>query len=1162
VPDAPAVVKAVMRPGATPPAGTEMPLMLDRQWQSEWDATPPLQWSLTADDRTALEEFLPNLHRGLATWHDIHSAAPIVAKAFSPPEALRSLGDNGWVEVEVRADGDERVLSDIPWEVAATTTGILPPAGQSLLQYLAGRLAVVRVVAAGRALDTRLPFRPNAVWCISNPVVGDDIDLVGFNTILREAFDTFPYVEAESLTALLGANPKWSEVSPALKLRKPTIFVLVAHGESGAAGDEPSIYFQDPAATIGGKKIAVQQLAELLAGTGCWLTVLICCDLVRGTAYSAAMELVRQGVPEVVAMQGKINHAAAKKFLDHFLADLLIRHSTPLAAAAGRLAVKDDPHCCLPAMFSSAAERTRVHPLAEIAPAYDEARTALALTAPPHAPYVSRGSLEEQLQRELRRSGLLIVTSALGDGATELVKECARRAALPENRARLRPVLYLNLQPGPFREAPARFVWETVVSALKKTAVLLPIGFPWPEEATAAEFLRMIESARITVVIDHLPESVNEPRQSAFWRDLIAQASGRCQHGLVCLLPHGFDLETLGGKPEKAAAKFTVPPFDLAATTRYVDRHMPGVDAGRLFKETGGKPLFLDAARERWHQNPQPSAVTAMGIRRGRETAAQHLSLLWPAISREAKQALFEMSFVQGVALADALLEHVVSPSVEERLEELIERGIVRRASSPAAALWIPSWTRDAILHRHAQEISNARRRIAERFKKRGQKQRTAAIDALARTGGEAIIECIQQALIATRSWLDAVGIALDSDVPEAPDAVVLALYDSVIPLLKKHTGRVHPGLVRAAIGRARNLGNDARVRELFAMLEDADTPFERARVLLEKVIWLKDTRQHEALPEMERLVEEALDITAGPHEADTPTAEDWIALRRDILLDTLQVQLFLKHESWATVPQPYRDLATELSHPADKAVLLCTFAEREMKRKPEEVDWKRVEKWVMEADRLLEKSSDERAKTYCFYQYAQYLRDRFPERQRDVYKLFKKAEIAGRESHELRRWGLARLRRVEMLLAKPSLEDDVGDLKAHVRALLDEILARMPPSLGDALTARTFGRLCVIRADVATDEDDERNYRDRAATAFNAPMLQSTTDDAAFVRQAIPLLAGTLDDPDKGDFRYAQQFIHRFRTRLEKLITDASLEAPEAVLSKLRQWSINKPDP
>lgn len=1158
------VLTAVISPADVIAADAGAPRLLDRSWRCRWGDGPTEAWSLSDEDRAMLEAFLPKLSRGDATWADMHQAAPILSRGLALPHGLLG-GSVSTVEVEIRSAEDERVLTELPWEIAAATLGSLPPTGEPLFDHLAGRLPLLRVAEGGAALATELPFRPSVLWCISNPPgAGYKIDLAAFSQIFEQTFAQFPYLLSESLAGL-GPKPLWSSVKAEILRRKPNIFVLVAHGDSSASGSDPVVYFQDPTKPVGGRQVPVRELAGVLRDAGSvWIGVLICCDLVRSSAYSAALELIRCGTPEVVAMQGKINLATAKAFLDGFLGDLLVRHSTAMAVAAGRRAAAAHPHACLPALFASAAQRGLPNPLFTIEPDYDAARKNLEARVLSAAPYLERPGtekrpLEPALAAALCETGLLVVLSALGDGGTELIKACVRMLSMPQNRGRTRPILYVNLAESAPHEPVSGFIARVLSSELQANPVLVPLGVEVGDDPLGAtQLLQLIDRLRLTLIIDHVPAPATE-EVAVYWSELVRGAAAYCPAALVCIAPRGLDLEAVAGDAAAGLRTFPVPPLSLQETAAYAKRHLNGADPERLLEQTGGKPLFLDATRQRRLKDPGAD-VMAITRHAERGTVARYLSLLEPALSPEAVQAMFAVACLAGIGTREGVIEQVVGPEGGPALDELLETGIVHesRTADGERIVYMPAWTRDALREGRVAEVHEARLQIAERFRMRDEADQEALISALAPTeGGAAVIECIQRSLGESGDWDLAVMIALYGDLKDATDSSVLFTYEAAFDIMRR-SGKAlapDPELLLNAISRAQNLGRNDRVERLFAEFLNAPAPYDRARALAYWAIWLKDTEQASRLDEIEDSFQQALELADSSHASDdddSPTAEEWTDLRRRILLSALQARLFLNRETYATVPERYRQLLNEMADSPDKAVLLCMFAEREMREPEDRIDWATVADWLVAADAMLHDSGDDRAKTYCAYQYGQYLRERsIGDGGRAAHERYVAADETGRRSGERRRWGLARLRRVELLLDNPALEVGDGDAKARARELLDEVLSGFPFDRGDALAARVRGLLCALRADLASAAD-ERRFRHDAATAFAAPMLRSASDGERFLGQMERLLSGALDE-STGDFRYAQQLLFRFRERLEQLGLKVDLEAPGALLAGIR---------
>src|SRR5262249_26311088 len=105
---------------------------------------------------------------------------------------------------------------------------------------------------------------------------------------------------------------------------KPNLLLVVGHGSSDPAGGNPTLAFVPEGDPGGVNRVPVRDLAETLSQAGsCCLVALIACDLVRSSGHSAACEVVKQGVAEVLAMQGRIEQQCARVVLDTVLNEVL-----------------------------------------------------------------------------------------------------------------------------------------------------------------------------------------------------------------------------------------------------------------------------------------------------------------------------------------------------------------------------------------------------------------------------------------------------------------------------------------------------------------------------------------------------------------------------------------------------------------------------------------------------------------------------------------------------------------------------------------------------------------------------------------------------------------------------------------------------------------------
>ncbi|HEU4324705.1 MAG TPA: CHAT domain-containing protein [Roseiflexaceae bacterium] len=221
------------------------------------------------------------------------------------------------------------------------------------------------------------------------------------------------------------------------------IVYLLAHGRRMDEG-ETWLYFADEngqTAPVRGSEL-VTRIADLPRRP--LLVILAACQS-AGDGHGQALlaigpQLVRAGVPAVLAMQGLISMESMRRFLPAFCAALQHDGQIDRAVAVARGLLRDRPDSWVPALFlrlTNGRLWEEEQPAAVVVAAELAAQAAVIL--PPPAIYVPEaasflGRAEElrAMQQRLDQSGLLMITGMPGVGKTMLAATLARRVAPPD----------------------------------------------------------------------------------------------------------------------------------------------------------------------------------------------------------------------------------------------------------------------------------------------------------------------------------------------------------------------------------------------------------------------------------------------------------------------------------------------------------------------------------------------------------------------------------------------------------------------------------------------------------------------------------------------------------------------------------------------------------
>lgn len=305
-------------------------------------------------------------------------------------------------------------LALIPWEVMYSAI-------QNRFLLLSERTTIVRYLALRLPEPAMLLVKPplRILSVFSNPLNVSGLDV---EAEWRALDTSFAALKAKGLVSLERIVPATLDnLRKRLMLDPIHAFHFVGHGVFDEELDEGNLVFEDAS----GKAVLIESnaIGNLLhSHSSLRFVFLNACDTARSSAQNIftglASNLVRQGVPAVIAMQRPIYDASAARLADAFYQALSLNYPLDAALDNARLALaaNNDPEWSAPVLFS-------------------RSRDNLLIFVPPSCPYPGLPSFTEEQstrffgrQREineilerLRLHPFLALIGPSGSGKSSLV---------------------------------------------------------------------------------------------------------------------------------------------------------------------------------------------------------------------------------------------------------------------------------------------------------------------------------------------------------------------------------------------------------------------------------------------------------------------------------------------------------------------------------------------------------------------------------------------------------------------------------------------------------------------------------------------------------------------------------------------------------------------
>lgn len=1088
-----------------------------------WDGAPAIPAVRLSDgDAERAVTFSAAFPTGKIDFEMIKSAAPLLRSILGAERFAGTI--EGSELLELFAESPIPALTDVPWEAAARNEHLFQTTQAKLFEQLLASLPVCRVISGTPVAIEGDGFRPRLLLLISNPpgIGGGALQVAQIRNACQQVLKEYPAFHIR----IVGPTATWAAVAPIIVQFEPTVLVVAAHGSSNPQGGGPTLAFVREHDQFAVDRVPVDELADCLARAGtCRIVALIACDLVRASEKSGAIQLVKHGVPEVVAMQGSIDQLVARPFLARLLGELLAGQTVPLAAAAARRSVCESAHAIFPTVFRAASLTTGAGPLADLSTLYARALATLDARVAVSSPFLLREALEMSVRGILESEGVALVSGGFGNGTSTLLRRSIS-SSLRERRNR--PILYLDCDRRLADESLGEWMAREFADATRAHSILRPKSAPdfIGKALSAEEMGTWAAESEISLVIDNLPHRPTES-ETTFLKMLMASFGGPDRHAVLVLAVRG-PLATLTDQP----LSIVVPPFSSDEVGEYAEQFLPDADAQALYQRTGGTPLLLDLDRR------MTRGANRTGEPRNEEMLPEYLDRLQDFLSVPAREAAVRLvQFNQ--PLDQRLILEFVTPDLGAALDELIEVGLALSFEQQNVTwILVPQRKRSGFLIAGAP---SAQAKLAELFTQRYEAASLEVVRQVADLGGAGEYLRFLQEVLAQIDRLDvSIDIPFQAQGTKLPARELFVLFETAVKLFGIERQEV-PDVLIAAARAALVVGRLDRAEEWLEELPASLSLQNECEALALRVILAKDRQQTEGIAEVLAYQARILELTA---EVGDPADAEWQRVRRETVFDTLPALLFLIGEPADSMA---RSLAPSLSKftADERAQLLATFAEREMREPPEQRQWNQIAEWVTEAAALLTRKSDSRAKGYVLYQCARYLAKRLEPQIHEAHELFEQSRAAAEHAGEARRQGLALLRLGELEAAHAELRAaQPADWPQQRLQELDALAVDLREASSDSLSMRVLGRLQQWGAAHEPHAEQRRDRLIQAARALGMSALSSRSDKRRFAEVCVKALDAELGIG--GRFLAAQRFLASLRFDIaQKLNISVPMDSP-----------------
>lgn len=1109
-------------------------------------------WNASQSVIDSMDELLASLRSGQLT----PSQAGVLSehlRMMLPDKELSLVGDSIGV-LATSTSGDARFLTNVPWELLPRASVPSSPTPGEIVDSTVGGLAMARLVD-GEAFSPDPVGRPRILFAVANPEDGDlpCVEVARF----QHAFE-------QALTCVAAYDIRRQRCDPteltATRLRleindvAPHVLILVAHGSSGNEIGDPSVVHlcEGP--------LQVATLAGWLRDTSqTCLAVLLCCDLVASpngnVASTGAARIVREGVPQVVAMQGAIDQGIASRYLQSLLASMLMRPDLPAAARDARQSIKAHAQAVLPTVFQNVAVCSEPSRLAARVDALAEAKITARAELSWHPPTIPR-EVESLLFKRMSSTGLLIVTGPQHCGKSVTV--CRAALDMLDARSPFRPVI--RVKAADHSKLALVALAKEFEAVFDQHESLLPrVRQRSSAGNTAADLATAVDDLAVTVILE-----LNERIQRGAWFVPLLKRLAQNRQSLVvvtCRMPPDVpNVEPI------VMSYFSVP-----EVRTYLEKHVPELaeQAEDVQQLTGGHPLLLDALAVRKIRRRTVALADVEQIAHARATHALAAEIVeaveeWSVDGAHADGVRDPLAALEiltrlevPVSVVGLISDHLPIATHEEStyafLSYLESLGAVRRLGDlPTELLVFTPLLRSAVATALQPRAADASRLLVEHLDaKIPDADHLPWIQGVFATdGGGAILAELQSAL-------------LDETINDRPQwekayAVVVTVDDGrSSPLLPQMYGRLTVSQAPKRM-RRRSLIRQGRLSHAIRDLRTAQKcvttlrrlaldSADRAEMLLLSANVRKSRDQHRgAQTALDELQEARALITEGAQEVEGVDALDLLC---EVIQAEVNVRMFLLGNT-ADEIAPLVDLLRQIA-PRDEisGEALSTLSEHRRRGAETDAQWTEVCECAVEGYSRTRDSTNDTRRAYCTYQYAKYLHRATVPSLHEAVRLYGECAEEARRAGDWSRYALAEYNRTMIQTGHPQeIEPRQGANR------LDKVLRDHsgPLSSSDSLTLRAFERVCTLRADLAWRHglDGGLTYAMDACRATLGLPTKSETDVHRFRETVVKVLNAF---EELGALVDAQRFVRVIKGFLkERLGVKASITDPWRLASDL----------
>lgn len=995
-------------------------------------------------------------------------------------EKLKGLLPIDWAETGLNRDSmieltseppNHPILSNIPWELVQTKGN----ANEANTSDVLGYAGLSRLYQFDNSSSLQI-CKPRVQLCITSPPPEKDlsIDPYELEVSLSGLMGAYSFLDFE-ITSNQQSPPSKAAILEAVKLRRPHVFILVAHGVHRNGNSHLLIRDEEP--------VPLNLFAdELMVNNHINQCLLICCDLAvepsGSVSSSAATAFLSKGVREVVAMNGDIAIGSAEKFVGGYLESLLRSGNSLFATRDGRSAIAELPDAAKPALFINQGPN-QYETIKFLIDGYRNKYCELINKTIGGGLFFKRKKYEEQIGQLLRKKGLALINGVPGCGTTSTFKSAYQE--LVNGDELLPPVFYVDLEGMVTITETIKAIYES----LNAFPELLPVN-RFTEKITAREIMDDIDRGKFVLVLDHFPTEL-APVVDELWNEFFNDCSTHLKDGLVVVISPSEEYEI----QTKTNQLVELEPFNIQELQGYVlGRQTVSADFNweGLHVATGGIPLLINFEMHMYNTLERDYQLP--------DQYAEHILRIKDYLKDEEFIAWLEMASFDG-GLSMDFIQDFTSLSDRQTLQRFVDMGLMNVQMQGGKDVFIvPSTYRQLLLdtwHEIREDIEtaydNARNHFINWSEMELEKNPKALAAIFHSTSGFSFLNGIQRVFDANRQ---------DDAIESIPELChdgtsntyqLISLYQNAIDYLGlenisfkakvSYFGLLVDLRMHEAIDVSLDISCEDDIPDLAEMdlpdMENEETIWLYCRYLKSFIQYLKDRCQHAAIDRIEKGYAILFDTIEKQVVSAQANKSKWLSLKADALNNFMAFKLFLLESEVDEAYELANEIATLEGQKHVHALSLCQIAELLINQ--ENPDWEKSLENCLQALEILHEVDDPDNPvhlitwSYCHYQWAQWFRKKdsgeWQSAEENYRKSMKYAQTFGSNT----RTALAQLR---ILQLQSKYDQDAKDDMIIEEAKKTKGLIELE---GDSLSSRILVRLCELLAQVDDENREDHLY-------------------------------------------------------------------------------------